>query len=128
MKSPKLLMVLIILLLAGTTTVFAQTTKGNLSEEQKAQIKENVQAYARALNLSDVQQPEFEVITKKYAKQMISIRDSGSGKFKKMRQLRAMGKEKNAEMKKLLDENQYAIYLDKQEEMREKMKARRGNL
>jgi len=80
------------------------------------------------LKLSDEQKVEFEEITKKYAKQMISIRDSGGGKFKKMRKLRTMGKEKNEELKPLLSEAQYTVYLDKQEEMRNKMRARQSGL
>jgi hypothetical protein len=39
--------------------------------------------------------------------------------------VKAIRKDQNAEMKELLSEEQFAVYLEKQKEMQEKMKARR---
>ena len=77
MKSSKKLWLFIALLLVGITNINAQTKRENLSDEQKEEIKKNVEEYAASLNLTDVQKPEFEAITKKYAKQMKAVRDSG---------------------------------------------------
>jgi len=69
-----------------TSSTIAQTMETNLTEEQKEDINKNVEEYAAALDLSEVQRPKFEDITKKYAKQMKALRDSDErarSKFKK---------------------------------------------
>jgi len=45
-------------------------------------------------------------------------------KFKKVKSIR---KNKDAEMKTLLSKDQYKVYLEKQKEMKKKMKERRKN-
>jgi len=52
--------------LIGTYTTFAQSLETGLMEEQKKEIKKNIEEYAAALNLSEDQRPKFEDITKKY--------------------------------------------------------------
>ena len=44
------------------------------------------------------------------------------GKYRKVKSIR---KNKDAEMKRLLSKDQYNVYLEKQEEMKKKMKERR---
>ena len=114
----------IALLLVGITNINAQTKREDLSDEQKEEIKKNVEEYAASLNLTDVQKPEFEAITKKYAKQMKAVRDNGVGKFKKYRKLKSIRKNKDKEMKQLLNPEQFKTYLEKQEERKKEMKAR----
>ena len=70
MKLSKELWLFIALLLVGITNINAQTKRENLSDEQKEEIKKNLEEYAAALNLSEEQKPKFEEITKKYAGQM----------------------------------------------------------
>ena len=124
MKSSKKLWLFIALLLVGITNINAQTKRDNLSDEQIEEIKKNVEEYAASLNLTDVQKPEFEAITKKYAKQMKAVRDSGGGKFKKYRKLKSIRKNKDKEMKQLLHPEQFKTYLEKQDERKKEMKAR----
>ena len=124
MKLSKKLWLFIALLLVGITNINAQTKRENLSEEQKEEIKKNVEEYATSLNLTDIQKSEFETITKKYARQMIAVRDGGGGKFKKYRKLKSIRKNKDKEMKQLLNPEQFKIYLAKQEERKKQMKAR----
>ena len=124
MKSSKKLWLFIALLLVGITNINAQTKRENLSEEQKEEIKKNVEEYAASLNLTAIQKSEFEEITKKYAKQVKAVRDSGGGKFKKYRKLKSIRKNKDKEMKPLLNPEQFKTYLEKQEERKQQMKAR----
>jgi len=97
MKSSKKLWLFIALLLVGITNINAQTKRENLSEEQKEEIKKNVEEYTTSLNLTAIQKTEFEAITKKYTKQMIAVRDSGGGRFKKYRKLKSFRKTKRKE-------------------------------
>ena len=113
------------LFLMGTNTTFAQSKVANLTEEQKEEIKKNLEAYAVALNLSEEQKPKFKEITKRYAKQMIAVKDSGGRRWSKYRKVKSIRKNKDAEMKSLLSKDQYTVYLGKQEEMQKKMKERR---
>lgn len=125
MKVLKILSLFFALCLMGTNTTFAQSRAANLTVEQKAQIKQNVEAYAVALQLSETQKPKFEEITKKYAKQMKAVKDSGDRPMSKYKKVKSISKNKDAEMKSLLSKDQYKVYLEKQEEMQKKMKERR---
>ena len=115
----------LVVFLIGTNTTFAQSGAVNLTEEQKEVIKKNLEEYAVALNLSEEQKPKFEEITKRYAKQMKAVKDSGARRISKYRKVKSIRENKNAEMKRLLTKDQYKVYLEKQEEMIEKIKERR---
>ena len=84
-----------------------------------------MEAHAAALHLSEEQKPKFKEITKKYAKQMKAVKDSGARPMRKYRKVKSIREDKNAEMKSLLSQDQYKVYLEKQEEMTKKMKERR---
>ena len=125
MNSTKILSLFFALLLIGTNTTFAQSRAANLTEEQKEEITKNLEEYATALHLSEEQKPKFEEITRKYAKQMKAVKDSGGRRMSKYKKVKSIRKNKDAEMKSLLSKDQYKVYLEKQEEMQKKMKERR---
>ena len=114
------------LFLIGINTSYAQSKTDNLTDEQKEKVKKNLEEYAAALNLSEDQKPKFEAITKKYAEQMKAVKDGGGRKLQKYKKVKSIRKNKDAEMKALLSKDQYNVYLEKQEEMKTKMKQRRG--
>ena len=126
MKVFKILSMALILLFLGAHSIDAQSTAIKISDKQKEEITKSVQAFDEILGLSDEQKPEFEAVTKKYAKQMIALKNSDSGKLKKYRTFKAIQKNKNAEMEKLLSKDQYEVYLKKQEDLQKKMKEKRG--
>ena len=125
MKLVKILCLFFALCLIGTNTTFAQSRATNLTEEQTEKIKKNLEEYATALHLSEAQKPKFEEITKKYAIQMIAVKDGGGRRMSKYKKVKSIRKNKDAEMKRLLSKDQYKVYLEKQEEMQKKMKERR---
>ena len=125
MKSLKILSLFFALFLMGTNTTLAQSKVANLTEQQKEEIKKNLEAYNVALNLSEAQKPKFEEITIKYAKQMKAVKDNGGSRMSKYRKVKSIRKNKDAEMKRLLSKDQFKVYLEKQEEMQKKMKERR---
>jgi len=120
----KMISLSLALFLIGTSTTFAQSRVTNLSEEQKEELKKNLEEYAVALNLSEDQQPKFEGITKKYAKQMIAVKDSDDRRMTKFKKVKSIRKNKDSEMKKLLSIDQYKVYLKKQEKMNKTIKER----
>ena len=126
MKLLKVFSLFFALFLFSTNTTFAQSRANDLSEEQKEEIKKNLEEYATALDLSEDQRPKFEEITKKYAKELIAAKDTGGSRMSKYRKVKSIRKNKDAEMNTLLSKDQYKVYLEKQEEMKDKMKQRRG--
>ena len=108
-----------------SSTSFAQSSADNLTEEQKEGIRKNVEEYATSLNLSEDQKPKFADITQKYAEQMNVVRDSDARRRSKFKKVKAIQKSKDAEMKTLLSEDQYKVYLVKKEEMKKRMKESR---
>ena len=125
MKLLKILSLFFALFLIGINTNCAQSRATNLTEEQKEEIKKNLEAYAAALHLSEEQKPKFEEITKKYAEQMKAVKDSGGRPMSKFKKVKSIRKNKDADMKSLLSKDQYKVYLEKQKEMQKKMKERR---
>ena len=126
MKLLKVFSLFFALFLIGINTSYAQSKADNLTDEQKEEVKKNLEEYAAALNLSEDQKPKFEAITKKYAEQMKAVKDGGGRKLQKYKKVKSIRKNKYAEMKALLSKDQYKVYSDKQEEMKTKMKQRRG--
>ena len=125
-KAKEFMSIFFLMLFLGTSSSFAQSQAAQLTAEQKETMQESITAFQDVLSLSSEQKPEFEAITMKYAKQMIAVRDSDDGNFKKYEKVKSIRKKRNAEMKQLLSPDQYEVYLDKQEEMQKKMKAKRG--
>ena len=126
MKSLKVLSLFFALFFIGINSSYAQSKADNLTEEQKEEIKKNLEEHAAALNLSEDQKAKFEAITKKYAEQMKAVKNGGGGKLQKYKNVKSIRKNKDAEMKTILSKDQYKVYLEKQEEMKDKMKQRRG--
>ncbi len=125
MKSLKIFSFFLALFLIGINTGFAQS-KANLTDEQEEQIAQSLEEYFSAMDLSEEQKSEFEAITRKYAEQMQAVNEKEGSKMQKFQQVRAIRKNKDAEMKKLLSKDQYQIYLEKQEEIQKKMKDNRS--
>ena len=125
MKLLKILSLFFALFLIGINTNCAQSRATNLTEEQKEEIKKNLEAYAAALHLSEEQKPKFEEITKKYAEQMKAVKDSDGRPMSKFKKVKSIRKNKDADMKSLLSKDQYKVYLEKQKEIQKKIKERR---
>lgn len=113
------------LFLIGTNITCAQSKTAKLTEEQKEEVTNNLEEYAVALDFSEDQRPKFEEITIKYAEQMIAVKNGGGRKLQKYKKVKSIRENKDAEMKILLSKDQYKVYLEKQEEMKKKIKERR---
>ena len=116
---------IIVVVLLVSTMSFAQDRE--LTEEQKEQVKEQLEQYFEKLDLSEEQKPTFEEIAKKYALQMKTLKTSDKGRFAKYKEFKSIERSKNKEMKTLLSTEQYKIYKETQKEMQKKMKEKRKN-
>lgn len=126
MKVYKVLPLLFFVFLLSPNIGLAQSPADAMTDDQKEELTQNMEAFLEVLDLSEEQKPTFEAITKKYAEQMKALKESEGGKLKKYRKFKSIQKSKNAEMKELLSEDQYELYLEKQKEMQKAMKEKRG--
>nr|WP_299341901.1 hypothetical protein [Allomuricauda sp.] len=120
----KHILILAIVSLISTTAMGQERT---LTEEQRAQMEANLNEYSLKLDLSEEQKPKFVEITKRYGQQMRGLKDSDKGRLAKYKEYKSIRKNKNAEMKAILSEEQYETYLETQEEMQQKMKENNKN-
>lgn len=116
---------IVVIVLLVSTIVFAQDRK--LTDEQKEQVKEQLEQYFEKLDLSEEQQPKFEEITNKYALQMKSLKTSDKGRFAKYKEFKSIKSSKNKEMKTLLSAEQYKVYEETQKVIQKKMKEKLKN-
>ncbi len=123
-KTMKHILILAIVSLISTTAMGQERT---LTEEQRAQMEANLNEYSLKLDLSEEQKPKFVEITKRYGQQMRGLKDSDKGRLAKYKEYKSIRKNKNAEMKAILSEEQYETYLETQEEMQQKMKENNKN-
>ena len=126
MKTLKSLSAFLLISFLSFNTSFAQADAPEMSQEQQAEMKKNMEEFVKVLGLSEDQKPEFGAITKKYAKQMVALRDSEASKMQKYKKLQSISKNRNAEMKEILSKEQYDAYVEKQKEMQKKMREKRG--
>src|SRR5262245_9402718 len=71
------------------------------------------------LNLTDVQTPKIAAINQNYAEKMEPVIKGSEGPFMKMRAVKNIQSQKEAELKKVLTPEQFQKFLAGKEEMRE---------
>ena len=106
-------------------TTIAQ--QNEMTPEQREATKEQFMADLDRLDLSEDQKADYLEISRRYSEQMQGLKNSDMGKMKKFQKMKSIRKDKNAEMKTLLNEEQYSTYLQIQEERQKEMRERRLN-
>ncbi len=109
---------IITILLLTLFNVASYAQERQLTEEQKEQVKEQ---YFEKLDLSEEQQPKFEEITKKYALQLKTLKNSDKSKSNKEQKFKLIIDSKNKEMKAFLSAKQYKVYEETQKERLKKL-------
>ncbi len=100
---------------AISTKAQPQHKKFNAEDMSKMQTE----MMKKELNLSDKQTTEVSAINLKFAKKMDEQRKNSEGDREAMhKQMETMQKERNAELKEVLTDEQYEKFLKKEEEMR----------
>lgn len=118
------MLIVAVMLLTGTTTIAQES---ELTDEQKAQMQVQFEKHFKILGLSDGQIPKFQEITRKYSKQLMTLRDSDNSRFTKYKTYRSIIKNRNEEMKVVLSEKQFELYQEIQEELQKEMRERNSN-
>ncbi len=119
MKTLKVFSIFAILFFSAVSISFAQS---EITEEQKKEMQAVAEEYIAKLNLSDEQKEEFQAIGMKYAEKMFELKESGGPKISKAKKAKAIKADKDAEIKAMLDEEQFATYESFKEELAAKQK------
>lgn len=124
MKNLKFTLALIIGLAISSNTIQAQT-KPAMPEERKAEMANQLKMDKEKLALTKEQEASYMEISKKYGEKLKSLRGNEEERKAKMKEVKDLRDQKDAEMKVLLSEDQFKKYKEIQEERKEKMKGRR---
>lgn len=115
------LTILLLMLSMNFSDLNAQS-KDNLSDDQKKEMKKQMEANEERLNLNDDQKETYRKINHKYGKIAREVRDEEVERAAKKEKLEKIRDERNGEMKVLLSDEQYKIYEEIEAERKEQMK------
>lgn len=115
----------ILLIFSCALSTKAQTSR-QLSEEQKKELKEKMEAYKAELNLSEEQQPKFEEINLQFAEDLSKLKSDNGSKLSKYKKFKKLTDERNRKMKELLTDEQYKIFKSHQDEVKKELKSKRS--
>ena len=109
--------------LSTISILMSITVSAQYSEIDIDKAKANIEEQLEYLNLNDDQKTQFKEINEKYRLKLESIRNSNKTRLAKFQILQTLSKEKDAEMKLLLNEDQFKIYKTYQKQNRDKRRA-----
>jgi len=81
----------------------------------------------KELSLTEEQYPKVLAANEQFATQMAALKDSGGGRFSKLKKLKAIDSERDNALKKVLTEEQYALFQEQKKENRAKARSQFGN-
>jgi len=100
----------------------AQERLANSTPEMRAKIQ--TELMTKKLGLKADQIPKVQEINLKYARKMQPVLKGNEGPLVKMRAAKAIDQDKEAELGKVLTQEQYQQYLASKQEMREQLEKR----
>lgn len=107
------------LVVLGLLSFHGVAQERQLTPEEKEQAKERLLKYMDALNLSEAQEEPYKTIVAKYADQMRFVQAAELTKQEKLKEIRAIQERKDTEIKALLSDSQYEVYLAFKAEQRD---------
>ncbi|BAV04248.1 hypothetical protein SAMN05421788_10423 [Filimonas lacunae] len=113
--------VLCVVLLFSVAVIARQSPEDfkNTTPEQRAQVQTNLMK--SKLQLTDDQTTKVAAINLKYAKQMEPVIKGDGGKMAKFKQAKKINESKEAELKTVFTEEQFASYEKGKEEMKQEV-------
>ena len=122
MKTNLLKTIFFFSLILISTASFAQRADLGTPEERASKLTAKMK---EKLNLSGDQESSVAEINLKYAKQNQSLVETGGRNLRTARQVQSVMKQKDAELKKVLNNDQYQQYQAIKEEMKSEHRDRR---
>jgi Spy/CpxP family protein refolding chaperone len=115
------LFVLIMLMAASASA------QSKMTEEQRKEAKARYQAYKEKLNLTEDQSKKVDAINTTWFEGITELKNSGASKMTKYKKYKSLKAERDTKMKEVLTKEQFRIYKQQQQEMKEEFKQRRAN-
>ena len=112
------------MLFIGLSASYAQD-RPNLPEDQKQELVNYQQENRERLKLTAEQEEPFREISTRYFREFRENKKAEIRVTEKFRKVKEIQDRKDAEMKKLLTDEQYATYLVIQQERRDRMQGKR---
>ena len=112
------IILLSVFLIFISNTVSAQNLEFNI---ERAMSK--IENHMESIKLNDDQKAQFKEINEKYRLKLESIKNSDKTRFVKFQDLKKLRKEKDKEIKLILNEDQFKIYKTYQEQSKDKKRA-----
>ncbi|PWG82693.1 hypothetical protein [Pararcticibacter amylolyticus] len=118
----KLTTLILCLLVASAVSLRAQT---KMTDEQRQEALAKYGEFKAKLNLSEQQKKKVDAVNAEFAEGLSALRSSGDSKMAKYRKFSTLRSKRDAQMKEILDEDQYKEYKKFQAEMKEDFKNNR---
>ena len=112
------IILLSVFLIFISNTVSAQNLEFNI---ERAMSK--IENHMESMKLNDDQKTQFKEINEKYRLKLEIIKNSDKTRFVKFQDLKKLRKEKDKEIKLILNEDQFKIYKTYQEQSKDKKRA-----
>ena len=112
------IILLSVFLIFISNTVSVQNLEFNI---ERAMSK--IENHMESMKLNDDQKTQFKEINEKYRLKLESIKNSDKTRFVKFQDLKKLRKEKDKEIKLILNEDQFKIYKTYQEQSKDKKRA-----
>ncbi len=104
----------------------AACAQSKLSDEQKEAFISSYNAYKDKLNLTDSQSVRMEQINRQYLKDLKTLQNTGGSKLAKYKKFKNLNADRDAKTKKILSPEQFRIYQQHQQQVKEEFRSRRG--
>jgi hypothetical protein len=115
-------------LLALLILVASQTSaQSKMTDEQKKEAKAKYQAYKEKLNLTEEQSKKVDAINSDWIEGLADLKSSSAGKMAQYKKYKALKSDRDQKMKGVLTKDQYKIYQQQQQEIKDDFQERRAN-
>jgi len=112
------IILLSVFLIFISNTVSSQNLEFNVEKDMS-----KIENHMESMKLNDDQKTQFKEINEKYRLKLESIKNSDKTRFVKFQDLKKLRKEKDKEIKLILNEDQFKIYKTYQEQSKDKKRA-----
>lgn len=116
--------VMLVLVMLAANEASAQS---KMTEEQKKEAKAKYQAYKEKLNLNEEQSKQVDAINTDWFEGIADLKSSNASKMTKYRKFKSLNSDRDKKMKEVLTRDQFKIYKQQQQEMKDEFRERRAN-
>lgn len=98
-----------------------------MTDEQKKEAKAKYQTYKEKLNLTEEQSKKVDAINSNWIEGLAELKSSNAGKMAKYKKYKTLKSDRDQKMKEVLTKDQYKIYQQQQQEIKDDYQERRAN-